>query len=159
MLACLAQLDANNDDDDDDNDDDDDASDKDEEITHSVPFKCIGAAHEQNYQHHLELAYLALKQNTPVKVHLRAEPLNPLDPSAIAIDLDYGTGWCHVGYIASELCKYLHPLMVAGNIIDVCIQHIKYRVDFLKVGFYPKIWIKRRGEWETEVVRKSKSVR
>ena len=32
------------------------------------------------------------KQNTSVKVHLRAEPLNPFDPIAIAIDLDYGTG-------------------------------------------------------------------
>ena len=114
MLACLAQLDANN--------DDGDVSDEDQKITHSVPFKCIGAAHEQNYQQHLELAYLALKKKTSVKVHLRAEPLNPLDPSAIAIDLDYCTGWCHVGYIASELCKYLHPLMVTGNIIDVCIQ-------------------------------------
>ena len=38
MLAQLAQLDANGDDDD---------SDEDEEITHSVPFKCIGAAHEK----------------------------------------------------------------------------------------------------------------
>jgi hypothetical protein len=25
-----------------------------EEIAHAVPFKCIGAAHEKNYQHHLE---------------------------------------------------------------------------------------------------------
>ena len=32
--------------------DGDDDSDEDQEITHSVPFKCIGAAHEQNYQHH-----------------------------------------------------------------------------------------------------------
>ena len=120
MLAQLAQLDANGDDDDD--------SDEDEEITHSVPFKCIGAAHEKNYQHLLEQAYLAINQNTSVKVHLRAEPLNPLDPSAIAIDLDYGTGSSHVGYIASELCKYLHPLMATGNIIDVNVQHIKYRV-------------------------------
>ena len=30
---------------------DQDESDKDE-ITHAVPFKCIGAAHEKNYQHH-----------------------------------------------------------------------------------------------------------
>ena len=48
--------------------------------------------------------------------------------------------------------------MVTRDIIDVCIRPIKYRVDFFKVGFYRKIWIKRRGEWEPEVVRKSKSV-
>jgi hypothetical protein len=49
--------------------------------------------------------------------------------------------------------------MTTGDIIDVDVQHIKYRVDFLKIGFYPKIWIKRHGEWEPEVVRKSRSVR
>ena len=30
--------------------------------------------------------------STSVRVHLWAEPLNPLDPSAIAIDLNYGAG-------------------------------------------------------------------
>jgi hypothetical protein len=38
-----------------------------------------------------------------------------MDPSAI--DLDYGTaGWTYVGYIAYELCEYLHPLIAAGDI-------------------------------------------
>jgi hypothetical protein len=53
-----------------------------------------------------------------------------MDPSAI--DLDYGTGWTHVGYIASELCEYLHPLIAAGDILEVYVQHIKYSVEFLK---------------------------
>jgi hypothetical protein len=113
--------------------DEDQDSDEDQEITHSVPFKCIGAAHEKNYQHHLEqLGILALEQNTSVKVHLRAEPLNPLDPSAIGIDLDFGTGSSHVGYITSELCKYLHPLMATRDIIYVNVQHIKYSQTSLK---------------------------
>ena len=62
---------------------------------------------------HTVVTYLytyTLEKNTSVKVHLRAEPLNPLYPSAIGIDLDFGTGSSHVGYITSELCKYLHPL-------------------------------------------------
>ena len=76
---------------------DEDESDEDE-ITHAVPFKCIGAAHEKNYKHHLEQAYLALHgQDKPVNVRIRPEPLNPMEPSAIAIDVDYGTGWT---------CKY-----------------------------------------------------
>ena len=75
---------------------DEDESDEDE-ITHAVPFKCIGAAHEKNYQHHLEQAYLH-GQDKPVNVRIRPEPLNPMDPSAIAIDVDYGTGWTHIGY-------------------------------------------------------------
>ena len=88
---------------------DEDEGDEDE-ITHDVPFKCIGAAHEKNYQHHLEQAYLAHHgQDKPVNVRIRPEPLNPMDPSAIAIYVDYGTGWTHIGYIASQLCEYLHP--------------------------------------------------
>jgi hypothetical protein len=31
-----------------------------DEITHAIPFKYISAAHEKNYQHHLEQACLAL---------------------------------------------------------------------------------------------------
>ena len=90
----------------------DQLSDEDEsdEDTHVVPFKCIGAAHEKNYQHHLEQAYLALHgQDKPVNVRIRPEPLNPMDPSAIAIDIDYGTGWTHIGYIASQLWRVFAP--------------------------------------------------
>ena len=82
---------------------DEDESDEDE-ITHAVPLKCIGAAHEKNYQHHLEQVHLALHgQVKPVNVRIRPEPLNPMDTSAIAIaiDVDYGTGWTHIGYTAS----------------------------------------------------------
>ena len=60
-------------------------------------------------------------------------------------------------YIASEICKYLHPLIAAGDVVDGYVQHIKHRVDFFKIGFYPNIFI------ETWLVgdscgRKSKSV-
>jgi hypothetical protein len=128
-----------------------------DEITYAVPFKCIGAAHEKNYQHHLEQAYLALHgQDKPVNERIRPEPLNPMDPSAIAIDVDNGTGWTHIGYIASQLCEYLHPLIATGDILEVYVQHIKYRVDFFKIGFYKKILT---NEWETQVVRKSITVR
>ena len=60
----------------------------------------LDAAHENHYQHHLEKAYITLhEQDKPMNVRIRPEPLNPRDPSAISIDLDYGTGWPHVGYI------------------------------------------------------------
>jgi hypothetical protein len=51
--------------------------------------------------------------------------LNPRDPSAIAIDLDYGTGWPHVGYIfcfwTMQVFGYLHPLIAARDVVDVYI--------------------------------------
>ena len=83
--------------------DQDDRAESDDELSdeEAAPSKCIGAAHENHYQHHLKKEYLTLhEQDKPVNVRIRhAEPLNPRDPSAIAIDLDYGTGWPHVGYI------------------------------------------------------------
>jgi hypothetical protein len=121
---------------------DDDLSDKDEsdeenEITHAVPSKCICAAHEKkNYQHHLEKAYLTLhEQDKQVNETIRPEPANPRDPSAVAIDLDYETGWTHADCILlnSELCKYLHPQIAAGDVVDVYVQHIKYRIGFFEI--------------------------
>jgi hypothetical protein len=56
---------------------------------------------------------------------------------------------CDVGYIASELCEYLHPLIAAGDILEVYVQYsiIKFWFDFFKIGFYLKFFIKRHGEW------------
>jgi hypothetical protein len=39
---------------------------------------------------------------------------------------DRAAVWTHVGYIASELCKYLHPLIGTGDVVDVYVQCIKY---------------------------------
>ena len=109
-----------------------------------MTFKCIGAAHENHYQHHLEKAYLTLHgQDKPVNVRIWPEPLNPRDPSATAIDLDYGTVWPHVGYIL--LLNYLHPLIAARDVVDVYVQHIKYRVDFLKRDFIKKNFVETWG--------------
>ena len=67
--------------------------------------------------------------------------------------------WVHIGYIASELTKYIHPLFNSAQLIDVYVQHIIFRVSFLKVGFYPKIIICRMGAWDKYVIKKSASVR
>ena len=67
-------------------------------------FKCIGAAHEKPRQQFLEVAEKKLhKEQLNVKVKLRAGPENEKDENAIAIDMDQGTGWFCVGYIASDL--------------------------------------------------------
>jgi hypothetical protein len=40
-----------------------------------------------------------------------------------------------------QVFGYLHPLIAARDVGDVYVQHIKYRVDFFKIGFYPHIFI------------------
>ena len=125
-----------------------------------MPFKCIGTAHEKEYQESLEAAHLVLhEEKGDVAVRLRPEPTNINDSNAIAIDMNYGSGWKVVGYIARELCNHLNPSILADNIVNVYVELTVFRADFLKYGFYPKIMVTRRGEWEPIVVTRSKSVR
>ena len=74
-----------------------------------------------------------------MEVKLRPEPTNEKDKNAIAIDINHGSGYFHCGYIASELTQYLHPLIAADEIVDVSLEHIKSRVYFAKMGYYPKV--------------------
>ena len=73
-----------------------------------------------------------------------------MNPNAIAIDLDYGTRWTHVGYIASEFASICTSSQCHSRYYKcICSAH-QGRVDFLRMEFYPKIWIfnyNRRGGW------------
>ncbi|KXJ12616.1 hypothetical protein AC249_AIPGENE16378 [Exaiptasia diaphana] len=144
--------------DDDDEEEDWEDEEDEEDVTHILPFKCIGAAHERERQEHLEKAEEKMAKGERVHVKLRHEAENIYDRDALAIDMDYGLGWSNVGYIASELTKYIHPLLASDRIVSVSVQHIKFRVYFLKMGFYPKILITRKGAWENFVVARSKGV-
>jgi hypothetical protein len=48
---------------------------RDHEITHTLPFKCIGAAHEKEYQESLEQAHHVLHEQKK-DVAVRPEPNN-----------------------------------------------------------------------------------
>ena len=85
-------------------------------------------------------------------MRLRPDPTNEKDGNTIAIDIDHGSGYVNVGYIASELTKYLHPLITTGKIVDVSVKHIIFRVHFARMGYSPKILIKRKGAWEKFVI-------
>ena len=90
---------------------------------------------------------------------LRPEPTNEKDKNAIAIDIDHGTGYYHAGYIASELTKYIHPLLALNKIVDVSVEHIVLRVYFARMGHYPKLLITRKGAWDKFVIRRCYSTR
>ena len=68
-------------------------------------------------------------------VRIRPEPLNPIDPSAIAIDVDYGTGWAHVGYIALTDVFDINNSKYVQQVIDV---HLVQLANFL--DFFPSIF-------------------
>lgn len=129
-------------------------------MRHTLGFKCIGAAHELPRQDFLKVAERKLhREHCKLAVKLRAEPSNEKDKNAIAIDMNHGTDWFTVGYIASELTQYLHPLMSNDKIVDVSVQHIFMRVFFARMGYYPLILITRKGQWEKYVMYRCRSAR
>ena len=132
-----------------------DVDNSDDETTHTLAFKCIGAAHEKERQEFLKTASQKSKERK-LQIKLRPEPTNEKDKNAIAIDINHGSGFFHCGYIASELTQYLHPL-IAANKIDVSLEHIQFRVSFARMGYYPKVLITRKGAWEMFVIYRCRS--
>jgi hypothetical protein len=62
-----------------------------------------------------------------------------------------------VGYIASELTKYVHPVLNQQD-LEVDVDRIWFCIKFKMVGFYLTIGITRKGLWDNAVVQASKKV-
>ena len=84
------------------------------------------------------------EQHEEVTAHLEPEPQNERDANAISVQIDYGNGRCHVGYIA---------------ITRVEIGDIMFSVKWLRYGFYMKILTTRVGRWHPYVVYKAMRVK
>ncbi|KXJ15413.1 hypothetical protein AC249_AIPGENE10216 [Exaiptasia diaphana] len=61
-----------------------------------------------------------------VDVRLRPEPLNPYDSNAIAVDIDYGSGWSPVGYILKEMTKFVRPVITQKKLCGQRVGHIRF---------------------------------
>ena len=59
---------------------------------------------------------------------LQEAPKNDYDQNAIAVLINFGSGWTKVGYIAKELISELQTLVDSGN-IKVHVAHIRFRVN------------------------------
>lgn len=115
----------------------------------SVQHKCVGAAREKTPPGILRKCRDKLhKERASIIVRLRPEHTNEKDRNAIAIDMNYGTGWNCFGYIARELTEYIHPLINNRKILSVPVEHIIPRLYWAKIGYYPLINITRKGQWE-----------
>ena len=135
----------------------DNSDDKSEHMAnHTVPFKVMGVRHNNQNQTHLMKAEARLyTENEHVTAHLVPEPQNEKDSSAISVQINYGDGQHHVGYIPKELTQYIHPLLQANAITNVEIGHIKFCLKWYRIGFYMKLMITRRGRWDPFVVSKA----
>ena len=126
-------------------------------MIHCLPFKVMGVTYNTQYQTHLEAAKAVGLDS--VSARIDGEPGNANDSNAIAVAINYGTGWVKVGYIAKELTQFIHPLIAEGKIVRVDVKHIKFCIVYMRVGYYITITISRKGQWEQQVVRASKRVK
>ena len=129
-------------------------------VHHTLPFKVMGVAHSNHSQTHLLRANLKIyEEHEEVTAHLVPMPENERDADAISVQINYGDGPCHVGYIPRELTKYIHPLLKENAITKVEIGHIIFSLKWYRVGFYMKILITRMGRWEPYVISKAMRVK
>ena len=68
-------------------------------------------------------------------------------------------GFKPVGWIPSELTKFIHPILHEKEYLSVSVKHIKFRVLTNHVGFYITINVSKEGEWHKDVTRASKGVK
>lgn len=131
----------------------------DQEIVHSLPFKVLGSAYCKEKQKALSDAQECLYEyNRPVFVELRAEPDNVYDRNAIAVYIMSDDTFKKVGYIASELTRFVHPHL-RDTSFSASVLQIKYRTTFQLMGHYMSISLTKKGLWHNQVVRASKNVK
>ena len=127
--------------------------------THCLPFKVMGTCYSKARQDSLQEAFECLyEHNRPVYAKLQAEPENIHDKSAIAVYLMSLSDYEKVGYIASDLTRYLHPLLKDPS-LEVSVKNTRFCTTFLMKGFYVAINITKRGHWEKQVIRASRTVK
>ena len=141
-------------------DEEEEGEEEEREISHTLPFKVIGVAHTLETQRHLEISFELLHSPNAADVHVKVEPEpnNEKDKNAIAVYVDYGSDWKRIGYIASELTPYVHQAIISGDLVKSEIGHIKFRVHWMRAGFYMKLLLTKRGVWDHYVSFKSRSV-
>ena len=105
-----------------------------------------GTCHSTCRQDALEEAYSYLHEyNQPVFAKLEHEPDNPFDNNAIAVFVQTDAEYKKVGYIASELTKYVLPHLRESE-FDVSVKHIRYKFLESWVLYYPRTFKARTLE-------------
>ena len=101
--------------------DDEEEEEEEEFVVHTRPFKVMGVVYKTERQNHLKAACMKMQDdaNFVVKAMIEPDPDNDFDANAIRVLIDYGTGFKHVGFIAEELTKYVHPVLNSTECICI----------------------------------------
>ena len=123
--------------------------------THSVVFKCIGAAKERRPQEVLAEASYKIQKGETVEVRLRPEPSNPKDSRAIAFECKINANWERIGYVVRDALNAVHNAIQTDSITSVKFEWIRFIThwSWCAPGWYCGVAVIKRGDWPTEVVR------
>lgn len=122
-------------------------------------FKVLGVCYSVERQKSLERAYEHLYEyNRPVFAKLEKEPDNVHDSNAIAVYIMTDDNYEKVGYIASELTKYVHTHLNTPD-FHVSVEKITFCTKYLLVGFYLTISLSKKGLWHNAVIKASRNVK
>ena len=72
--------------------------------------------------------------------------------------IDYGFGFKHVGYIAQELTKFVHPILQQGRLQHAAVYDIEFRAAWAKIGYFMTLQLTSKGELPSQVSRASARV-
>ena len=128
-------------------------------VLHTLPFKVLGVAHKLECQEHLEAAFNKIRKTW---LYVQKFSLNQtiimFDANAIGVLIDYGLGFKHVGYIAQELTRFIHPVIKHGRLQLATVYEIKFGTAWAKTGYFMTLQLTCKGEWPSQVLRASKRV-
>ena len=63
--------------------------------------------------------------------------------------------WRRIGYVVSEALKDVHLAMNNTQIINVCFDWVKFRINWIRsgIGYYAAINIMKQGKWSSNVCK------
>ena len=128
---------------------------------HVVKFKCIGARKDEGSQTVLKaLAQLEKGELDKIEVKMVPEPDNPVDAKAIAFVTFWDGKWQRIGYVVSEALDDVHLAMINKQIINVCFDWVKFRINWIRsgIGYYAAINVMKQGKWSPTVCRSASTL-
>lgn len=124
-----------------------------EQMMHTVTFKCIGTTHHIDAQDVLCRVNQLLDQGENVNVDIFPEPDNPHDSNAITFKCLIDGEWKTIGYVVKEALDSVHSALNQMKIAQIKFSWVKYMVTWTRSGpgYYAGIDITIYGHWPAVV--------
>lgn len=133
---------------------------EDENITHTIVFKCIGSNKDLKSQDILRAVSQKLEAGIVVRVKVEPEPMNPKDERALAFVCEVDGKWHRIGYVVRECRDAVHDALSNGP-VPAEFGWVKYIVHWSKSGpgWYAGVKLTKKGYWPSSVVKSQSTIK